>query len=372
MAVSDPKVSPGTPYIKAVDVEGGTARLLVALAGPRTKGAFEEACALFSQEARRASSKLPGSGSTGFQPPQNKPLPQAELFQLFGEAAVKSFALSLLAADVQSQCDIFASTTSRGVSGEETPVQLVGRARLLDLRLDAFKPGQPHVLEVEADLRPRVVFSTPYRGLRVSVASSARLDAEGLGAWARSAAALRRAQQVRLSIRRRFQQLQLAPAGYCAQEGDVLNATLQGHLLLPDGSQGEALQDSQQVQLRLTADSVDGDALHPDMVQKLLGVQAGESRQVAVRLRPNLEKGDSAGTQDNQEALLTVRVLTVQRALLPAWDDALAERLRRGLTLLRLEEDVQRIVEGEHISAALKVRNEAIAAALLNCAQVSK
>ncbi|RYG67995.1 hypothetical protein EON64_06150 [archaeon] len=341
-----------------MDVEGGTVRLLVAVTGARTAGVFEQACALFSQEAQRDLKRAPAGFRTGSR------LPPSQLFQLFGEAAVKSFALSLLSTDVQSQCDAIDTIThNNSDSRDDGPVQLVGRARLLDLRLDAFKPGQQHLLEVEVDLRPRIFFASSYRNLHLHLPlfSSRQVSSPDMQ---------RRIEQVYRSIRIRYQQLQDTEAGYCAHLGDVLLAIIQGHVLRPDGSVGDRLPElgaSKEVQVPLDP------ALYlPDLVNGLLGVRAGDYRQVLVRFPEHNSTVVSPAPLAGSSALFSVHVRIVQRVHLPTFDDELAGRIRKGLTLRQLEEEVRQAVEGERISAVLKERNEAIAAALLACAQVTK
>jgi FKBP-type peptidyl-prolyl cis-trans isomerase (trigger factor) len=62
----------------------------------------------------------------------------------------------------------------------------------------------------------------------------------------------------------------------------------------------------------------------------------------------------------------------VKNQVLPAWDADLAERVRPGLTLAELENEVQQAVEGDRDSQTESIRNDALAKALYEITFIKK
>jgi FKBP-type peptidyl-prolyl cis-trans isomerase (trigger factor) len=65
-------------------------------------------------------------------------------------------------------------------------------------------------------------------------------------------------------------------------------------------------------------------------------------------------------------------VLTVKRKLLPAWDEALAQKIRPEMTLALLESEVRQAIEGDGAASTENTRNDAIASALLEILSMKK
>ncbi len=65
-------------------------------------------------------------------------------------------------------------------------------------------------------------------------------------------------------------------------------------------------------------------------------------------------------------------MLNVKTKSLPAWDEALAGRIRDGMTLAALEAEVRGAVEAENGKASESARNDAIAKALVEIVTIDK
>ncbi len=284
-------------------------------------------------------------------------LPAQYLFQMFGEPQVKGLCASLLTKHIQEEC-------------EHTGLQLVGRGRVLDFRTDSFVAGQEHSVDIECDLWPDIQYSaspglgsnsedssmssTGYRGLVVSVRKTAE-DREKL-------------EKVKHSILEKYQVLSDTAPGHQAMLSDVLRINMQGYALSKDGSKGAKLPDiakGEGVELVL-----EHGKFMEGMVESLVGCQAGTTVPVIVKF-PVRSKGPGAALS-GQEALFEVEVLRIQSKALPAWDAALAARIKEGMTLAELEGEVRKAMEGDAMSSLDAQRNEALATALLERARVSK
>lgn len=328
---------PGAPVIKEVDKEKLIARLLVSVPGASTQKAFAASCDLFNQEVKQR-----GIAAPGFRP--GATLPSKYLFEMFGEDQVKGLCASLLAADIQEQCAL-------------SQLQLVGRGRVVDFRTKDFQPGADHELEVECDLWPVIAYkgeAPGYRGLKVTVRRAVE-DTD-------------KVEKVRQNIREKYAVLSEMPADYRAAEGDVVTVDMQGFAKAADGSKGEALPDiARGGDVDITLEK---GRFMEGMVESLLGSAEGERRLVAVRF-PERMRGPGAALS-GQEALFEVTVKKVKSRTLPAWDGQLAGRIREGLSLSQLEEEVEQAVHGEASTSLEARRNDALANALLEATVIEK
>eukprot|EP01041_Mallomonas_annulata_P007115 gene7115-14468_t len=86
---------------------------------------------------------------------------------------------------------------------------------------------------------------------------------------------------------------------------------------------------------------------------------------------PIRAKGPGAALS-GKEAIFEVQVSGVKSRVLPVWDEALAARIREGMTLETLENEVASAVEGEASASNENARNDALAAALLDVIKIDR
>ena len=231
---------------------------------------------------------------------------------------------NLLAEEIQDEC-------------EKTGLMFVGRGRITEFNENSFTPGKPHVLEIECDLWPEIksgaAGGSGYKGLKVTVTANA-IDMEKYG-------------QVKENIRGRYKELSPTPMGYAAQMGDVLTANMKGYETLPDGSKGvslPAVAGGDGVEIGLEAGK-----FMEGMVEALVGATAGETRSVAVKF-PIRPTGPGAALS-GKDATFEVQVVAVKTKTIPEWDEKLAGRVRDGMSLKELEQEIVEAIEGDSKSS---------------------
>ena len=257
---------------------------------------------------------------------------------------MKGLCASLLANDIQTEA-------------EKTGLTLVGRGKILDFKTMEFQPGAPHSFEVQVDLWPKILYGGTvdgYKGFAVTVAL-AEIDQE-------------KYDKVKNSIRERYKVLAATPMGYTAKMGDVVVGNMRGYEKSFDGSKGSPLPNlasGDGVEIFLEKGRfMDG------MVEGLVGSLAGETKQVVVKF-PVRPSGPGAALS-GKEAIFEVQVLEVKTRDLPAWDDALAARVREGMTLAMLNDEVRKALDGDQENSSENMRNEALAKVLLEKMTVNK
>jgi trigger factor len=326
-----------TASIKSKDEVKHTAILSVSIASEATQKVFDQACVLFGEEVKTRGYKVPGFRA-------GAKLPAVYLFQMFGEENVKSLCSSLLANDIQ-------------VEAEKTGLALVGRGRILDFKALEFTPGKEHSFDVEVDLWPKILYGSTadgYKGLDVSVVKT-DVDQE-------------KYQKVKTSIKERYKVLAATPMGYAAKMGDVVVGSMNGFEKNSDGSPGASLPniasgDSVEIFLE-KGRFMDG------MIEGLVGAIAGETKRVFVKF-PIRPSGPGAALS-GKEAVFEVKVNEIKTRTLPEWNEDLAARVRDGMTLSELEEEVRKALDGDQESSSENIRNEALAKVLLEKMTVSK
>ena len=150
--------------------------------------------------------------------------------------------------------------------------------------------------------------------------------------------------------------------------GDVIVANMNGFEKNADGTRGSALQavasgDSVEIEME-TGKFMEG------LVEGLVGAKAGDSREITVKF-PVRPSGPGAALS-GKEALFEIDVQSVNVKTLPAWDEKLANRIREGMNLEELEEEVRKAIDGEAESGEEVSRNDGIAKALLEITTMNK
>jgi len=335
-ASAEPVSSFGKPVVKRLDKEAHVANIMVTLSGEQTQSAFQRACDLYNVEVKNRGYKVPG-----FRP--GAKLPANYLYQMFGENTVKKLCATLLDQSIQEEC-------------EKTGLALVGRGRINDFNELGFTAGSPHTFEVECDLWPNISYgkNDGYKGLSLTV-TKGKFDGE-------------KYDKVKLSIQERYKILTSTPVGYAAKHGDVVIANMKGYEKAPDGSKGAPLPSvasGESVEILLEKGK-----FMEGLIEGIEGSLAGETKTVAIQfpVRP----GGAGAALSGKSALFEVDVLEVKTKSLPNWDADLAERVRPGMTLADLDNEVRKAIDGEQEGSMENLRNEVIAKTLLDSMVVSK
>lgn len=326
-----------TASIKSKDEVGNTAILSLTIAPEATQKVFDQACILFGEEVKTRGYKVPGFRA-------GAKLPPVYLFQMFGEENVKGLCSSLLANDIQ-------------VEAEKTGLSLVGKGRILDFKAMEFTPGKEHSFDVEVDLWPKILYGSSSDGYKGLVVSVAKVDVDQ-----------DKYEKVKNSIKERYKVLTSTPMGYAAKMGDVIVGSMKGFEKNSDGSAGSPLPniasgDSVEIFLE-KGRFMDG------MIEGLVGSIAGETKRVFVKF-PVRPSGPGAALS-GKDAVFEVKVIEVKTRALPEWNEALAARVRDGMTLGELEEEVRKALDGDQESSSENNRNEALAKVLLEKMTVNK
>jgi trigger factor len=331
-----PDPTPGSPVMKNLDKETNVAFMSIALTGAQTQAAFAKSCDLFNEEV-----KTRGYKAAGFRP--GAKLPPSYLYQMFGEDRVKLLCGTLLSEEIQDEC-------------EKTGMLFVGRGRITNFNEGSFMAGKEHIMEIECDLWPEINYTGDkgYKGLVVEAISSA-IDME-------------KYEQVKQNIRERYKELTITPLGYAAQLGDVIVANMKGYEKNADGSKGAllpAVANGDGVEIVLEKGKfADG------MIDNLVGALNGDTRDCPVKF-PIRPTGPGA-VLSGKEALFEVSVLAVKTKSVPAWDQTLAGRVREGMSLQELEDEVIQAIDGDRENSKENNRNDALAAKLLEITEVSR
>lgn len=308
----------------------------IAINGAQTQRAFNEACDIFNVEVKKKDLRVPGFRA-------GAKLPYKYLYEIFGETQVKEICANLLVQQIQEEA-------------EKTGLMFVGRGRVTNFNGDDFVAGKTHVIDLECDLWPDIVYKGEkgYKGLVVTVEGKP-LETE-------------KREQVKMSIRERYKVLEDTEAGHAAQQGDVVVANMQGFEKTSSGGKGAplpAIAVGDRVEIPLEQGK-----FMAGFMEGLLGAKVGEVRTVPVQF-PVRERGPGASLS-GKEAIFEVSVVAVKIKTLPEWNNELAARVREGLTLETLEKEVDDAVRGDNASARDSARNDALAAALVEATVIDK
>jgi trigger factor len=333
--------APGKPLVCNIDKASNVAKMIVTVSGDATSKAFNKACDLYNKEVKERDYSVPG-----FRP--GAKLPPVYLYQMFGEQNVKQMCGSLLSAEIQDECEI-------------TGLVFVGRGRITDFRASSFAAGEPHSLEIECDLWPEITYGRAtgkdnergYRGLCVTVPKSL-VDNEKM-------------ETVKSNIRERYQVNTAAAPGYAAVMGDLVKANMRGFELEKSGERGKPLPEiasGDNVVIPLEKGKfMDG------LIEGLVGSRAGDEKTLPVTF-PHRPTGPGAALSGKQ-TIFDVTVLEVLTKHLPEWDGELAYRIRDGMTLKELDEEVRIAVENSATDNQDSARDDALAESLLDIVSLS-
>lgn len=326
--------SPGNPVVTKMDKDNSLAEMEITLSAEATQKSFTKACELFNDEVKQR-----GYTAAGFR--KGAKLPPAYLYQMFGEDRVKMLTGNLMSEEIQDQC-------------EKTKLLFVGRGRITNFNVDNFTAGKPHTITVECDLWPEIDYGSGYKGLK---ATAVKVDAD-----------TSKSDAVKKNIMERYKELTPQGSDYQAQMGDVVTANMNGFEKNPDGSKGEELE------AVASGDSVEivmeKGKFMEGLVEGLVGAKPGEVRSTTVKFPPR-PSGPGAALS-GKEAIFEIDVKAVNTKTLPEWNEKLAGRIREGMTLAELEEEVKKAIDGDAESSEETSRNDGLAKALLEVTTMNK
>uniref|UniRef100_A0A7S3T6W3 peptidylprolyl isomerase n=1 Tax=Emiliania huxleyi TaxID=2903 RepID=A0A7S3T6W3_EMIHU len=234
-------------------------------------------------------------------------------------------------------------------SGPQVPLQTCGDARLVGEVEDLakkYEPGKPVSFSIEVDVIPQVPLEeSMYEALQVSV------EKEPFNQDAYDKALL--------TLREQNCDLEEAEGSYQAQEGNQLLIDMAGFSAKPDGGKGEplpAVAGGEGVELHLKPGK-----FMPGLVEGLIGIRAGETRDITVTFPQRSSVPQLAG----KAAVFEVSCSKVQRRILPEVDDAFAARVKTGMSCAELDEKLREGVEAESESNFRKAAHRKLEQALV-------
>jgi len=234
--------------------------------------------------------------------------------------------------------DLIKGKAIEGISESEVPsaitglgIEAVGQAELLespDAMVARFVPGEDFELVVRVDVWPEATWTTPYDDGTLSVT----VEREPKDTSVR--------EKAMQALRERYVDKVATGADYACQMGDVVIVDMDGYERDEAGGnkgplpvQGTIGGEDLEVVLEV------GKFL-PGVVEALIGSKAGDEMTVPVDFpgeKAYRDRQPLAGVQ----AAFVIKVKEVQTRQLPALDDAFASKIRDGLTLAELEQQVE-------------------------------
>jgi trigger factor len=163
------------------------------------------------------------------------------------------------------------------------------------------------------------------------------------------------------SLQERAVELEDTAEGYAAQKQDSVFCNMLPYEELADGSRGSALPQM------ASGDDVEvvlsDERYMPGLVEGLVGVQAGQTREIRVQFPDNLR--GPATALSGKRAIFDVEVSSVKKRIMPGMDDAFANKIRPGLTFDELKDEVLLAMNDEGSKKEAEARNKELDKALL-------
>eukprot|EP00967_Tisochrysis_lutea_P073365 scaffold98222_cov28-Tisochrysis_lutea.AAC.1 len=234
-------------------------------------------------------------------------------------------------------------------SGSQLRLQTIGEARLqgqLEDLAKVYEPGKAMDFTISVDVYPEVpITAESYTGLKVQV------ERVPFNQEAYDTAILK--------LRDQYADLQDAEDDATAEEGNQLLVDMVGYVAQADGSKGDRLPDvagGENVQLPLKPGR-----FMPGLVEGLVGVKKGETREIAVTFPARTSVPELAGKQ----AVFEVTCQKVQRRIFPELTDGFANKVKPGMTFKELDEKLREGVQQEVDAQYRKNAHRALEKALI-------
>jgi len=214
-----------------------------------------------------------------------------------------------------------------------------------------FKPGEDLELDVLCDVWPDIEWRTvegqekPFFGLT--------------GKYSRNPFNKEKFDKALNDLMERYAELApIADADQELQMGDACTVNMEGWMANDAGEKGEKLPDAasgEKVEVIL------GEGRYmAGLVEGLVGAKVGETREVTVNFPEALKDKNLAG----KPAIFDVRVEEASTRTLPELTEEFAEKIRAGLTVETLKDELRKAVDSEDSKEFRPARNAAISKAL--------
>jgi trigger factor len=256
-------------------------------------------------------------------------VPRQILLQRMGPQRIKEAALEDLVQDSLKQ------------ALNQESIEALGNYKLVSTYEELngqFKPGEPLTFKASVDVPPQVHLAE-YRGLSVK-AEETQADAEAVDKFLEE---------------RRVEQATLIPVeSRPAQMGDVAVVDYTGKFA---GEEATEISGAQATDFQIELES--GQFLE-DIVQGIVGMTTGETKEVAVQFPEDYPREDLAG----KSAVFTITVKELKEKELPPLDDDFAQEVSEQETLAELREFLTKQFQEKAEKETIASKEEALLTAL--------
>jgi trigger factor len=235
-------------------------------------------------------------------------------------------------------------------SGVGQKIHTVGEARLpeeIENLAGRYTVGESISFSVEVDVMPQVpVEESMYKGLKVQI------EKEEFNQDAYDSALLK--------LRKQYADVVDVGEGVASVEGNQLVVNMNGFLAQDDGSKGEqlpAVAGGDGITVPLETGK-----FMPGLVEGLVGVKAGETRDVQVSFPARTSAPQLAG----KSAIFEVECLAVQERRMSELTDEFASRVKSDMTFAELDEKLKEGVQQDADDKLKGKTNAALERALVN------
>lgn len=217
-----------------------------------------------------------------------------------------------------------------------------------------FVPGEALEVKVKCDVWPEIRWKSsgedeetkPYMGLK--------------GSYKRKPFNQERFDTAIRDLIERFVSLEPIDDGdHALTTGDAAVVNMEGFMATADGEKGEKLPEG--VASGDNVEVVLGQGLYMEgLVEGIEGGKIGETKTVKVTFPQALRNKDLAG----KDAIFDVTILSASRRILPELTDEFADKVRTGLTVETLKDELRTAVDSQDAQEYAGARNEALGVAL--------
>uniref|UniRef100_A0A7S2LBQ1 peptidylprolyl isomerase n=1 Tax=Leptocylindrus danicus TaxID=163516 RepID=A0A7S2LBQ1_9STRA len=298
--------------------------------GTATSAAFDKACSELSKNVTiagfRKGAKIPPKVLEG------------ALAARGGRSAIRAQAINALVAEL-----VEPALKSEGVTPIGQPTLIVSAEELAE----TFEPGKDIEIKVACDVWPAIKFTSEeaYKGLK--------------GSYTRKPFNQEKFDTAMADLRDRYAETSKIddPTAKLAM-GDACVVNMVGYMATADGEKGEPLPNA------ASGDNVEiilGQGRYMEgLVEGLIGASVGDTKTVTVAFPDKLRDKSLAG----KKAVFDVNVLETSTRSLPELNDEFAEKVRPGLTIESLKEELRKAIDEEDSKEYVGARNKALADAL--------
>ena len=264
-------------------------------------------------------------------------VPRQILLQRMGPQRIKEAALEDLVQDSLKQ------------ALNQESIEALGNYKLVSTYEELngqFKPGEPLTFKASVDVPPQVHLAE-YRGLSVK-AEETQADAEAVDKFLEE---------------RRVEQATLIPVeSRPAQMGDVAVVDYIGKFA-GDGEDATEISGAQATDFQIELES--GQFLE-DIVQGIVGMNPGETKEVPVSFPEDYPREDLAG----KSAMFTISLKELKEKELPPLDDDFAQEVSEQETLAELREFLEKQFQEKAEQETTASKEQALLAALLEKVEI--